>query len=142
MEAVLLDTTVYVAAVRHPNRQTGTFRLLARLLRGADVRLVGDDVLAREYLRYAQVFPSPTAAALATALADAMERVAVRERILLACAPFFRPEQVADCVHAGACLQTGAVLVTNDRHFDPIRKAGVIPVLTAAEAIRRWVPGP
>ena len=138
---MLLDTNVYVSAVRHPLRQTGTFRLVGRLLRGGDVRLVGDDVLAREYLRYAQVFPSPTAAALAMGLAEAMERVAVAERFLLACAPYFRPAEVADCVHAAACLQSGALLVSNDRHFAPIRKAGVVPVLTATEAIRRWVPG-
>jgi len=141
-EALLLDAAVYVSAVRHPERETGTFRLLGRVLRGGDLRLVEDEVLVREYLRYAQVFPSPTAAALAAALAEAMERVAVEERFLLACAPYFRPAQIADCVHAAACLHSGAVLVSNDRHFGPIRKVGIVPVLTATEAVRRWVRVP
>ena len=76
------------------------------------------------------------------ALAEVMERVAVAERFLLACAPFFKPAQGSDCVHAAACLQSGAVLVSNDRHFEPIRRAGVVPVLNATEVIRRWVPEP
>lgn len=138
-EAVLLDTNVFVSAVKDPARQTGTFRLILALLARADVRFVGSEVLAQEYLRYASAFPSPTASALASAILERMEMVRVEDRFLHACAPHIRPAEAADLVHAGVCLQTGAVLVTNDRHFAGIGRAGVIKVMGVSEAIRRWV---
>ncbi len=138
-QAVLLDTNVFVAAIRRPLRETDTFRLLVRLLAPEEFRLVGNEVLAREYLRYARVFPSPTASALAVRMLEATELVPVEGRFLHACAPHFPPNALADCVHAATCLQTGAILVSNDKHFQAIRRAGLVPVVTAAEAIRRWV---
>ena len=138
-QAVLLDTNVFVSAIRRPLRLTDTFRLLVRLLAPKEFWLVGNEVLAREYLRYARVFPSPTASALAVRLLEATELVPVEERFLRACAPHFPPDAAADCVHAATCLRTGAILVSNDKHFQAIRRAGLVPVLTATEAIRRWV---
>ena len=38
---------------------------------------------------------------------------------------------------SAAYLQTGATLITNDRHFDTIRDQGIIEVWSTAEAIRR-----
>ena len=138
---VLPDTNVFVSAVKHPARETRTYRLIVWLLEREDIRLVGNDLLALEYLRYAEVFPSPTATALASAILQGMEIVRVEEPFLLACAPYFRLGNVSDCVHAATCLQTGATLVSNDRHFEPIRKAGVVRVLTVTEAVQRWAHG-
>ena len=56
--AVLLDANVFVSAVKSLPRVTGLFRLVVRLI-DVGVRLVGNEVLAEEYLRYAQSFPSP-----------------------------------------------------------------------------------
>lgn len=139
-QLVLLDANVFVSAVKDARRATATFRLLVLLLEADDIRLVGNEILAREYLRYAETFPSPTASALAAALLDRMELVRVEDRFLRACAPYFPPGKAADCVHAATCLQTGAVLVSNDRDFMPLRSAGVIGLLTITEAIRRWAP--
>ena len=136
--AVLLDTNVLVSAIKDPARQTATFRLLVRLLERADLRLVGNEVLAEEYLRYAEVFPSPTAKALLSALLERIEIVRVEDRFLSACAPYFAAEDVADRLHAATCLQLGSVLVSNDRHFERIRRAGLIPVRTVTEAVRTW----
>ncbi len=137
--AILLNTSVFVAAIKNPARQTETYRLLIRLLESGDVRLVGNEVLAHEYLRYASVFPSPTAAALAAALVEKMDLVHPEDRFIYACAPHIPAAKAADLVHAATCLLMGAILVSNDRHFRAIRKAGVIQVLTAHEAIRRWL---
>lgn len=137
-EAVLLDTNVFVSAVKDPARQTDTFRLVVSLLERADIRLVGNEVLAQEHLRYAEAFPSPTASALASALLEKMELVRVEDRFLRACAPYVPPDEAADLVHAATCLQTGAVLVTNDRHFRGIERAGIVHVVGTSEAIRRW----
>ena len=137
---VLLDTNAFVSAIKHPVRETKTLRLIATLLARDNIQLVGNDLLAREYLRYAQLFPSPTASALAAAILETMEVVRVEPRFLSACQPYFRPGSIADCVHAATCLQTGAVLVSNDKDFDPIRKARVIEVYPVSGALRRWSP--
>lgn len=139
-QSVLLDTNVFVSAVKDARRATATFRLIVRLLERSDIRLVGNDLLALESLRYAEAFPSPTATALVAAILEKMEIVRVEERFLSACAPYFPSDETADCVHATTCLQTAAVLVTTDRHFNRIHADGVIELLTASEAIRRWAP--
>ena len=137
-QLVLLDTNVYVSAVKDPLNETETFRLIIRLLQDERFGLVGSDVLALELLRYAERFPSATAATLATAMLEKMSIVRVEERFIVACSSYFPPQSVADCLHAATCLQTGAVLVSNDRDFDKIRKAGLVDVLRTSEAIRRW----
>ncbi len=135
---VLFDTNVFVAAVKDPRRETSTFRLIVALLQREDVELVGDDILAEEYLRYAQAFPSPTAAALAAAIIRRMDIVSIDERFLAACRPYVPEAAAADLVHASACLKTGAILVSSDRHFESIRKAGLVSVMRTTVAIREW----
>ncbi|WP_456477699.1 PIN domain-containing protein [Geoglobus ahangari] len=53
------------------------------------------------------------------------------------CRQYFPENEVADAVHAATCLKTNAVLITNDKHFDPIKKAGLIEVWNTSEAISR-----
>ncbi len=139
-QLVLLDTNVCVSAVKKPLKETETFRLIIHLLEDEGFSLVGSDILALELLRYAEQFPSATAATLATAMLEKMSIVRVEERFIVACSPYFPPSSLADCLHAATCLQTGAVFVSNDRDFDKIRKAGLVDVLTTSEAIRRWLP--
>lgn len=141
-QLVLLDTNVYVSAVKNPLKETETFRLTIHLLQDERFSLVGSDILALELLRYAEQFPSATAATLATAMLEKMSIVRIEERFIVACSRYFPPSSLADCLHAATCLQTGAVLVSNDRDFDKIRKAGLVDVLTTSEAIRRWLPRP
>ncbi|WP_318249228.1 hypothetical protein [Geoglobus acetivorans] len=52
------------------------------------------------------------------------------------CRQYFPENEVADAVHAAKCLKTNAVPITNDKHFDPIKKAGLIEVWNPSEAIR------
>ncbi|WP_297504536.1 PIN domain-containing protein, partial [Thermococcus sp.] len=51
--------------------------------------------------------------------------------------PYFPPTQIADAVHAATCMKTGAVLITNDRHFEKVAEEGLIEVWSISEAIRR-----
>ena len=37
---------------------------------------------------------------------------------------------------ASTCLKAEAVMITNDKHFDKIKKAGLIRVWSISEAIR------
>jgi len=137
---VLLDANVFVAAIKNPSRETDTYRLLVHLLRREDIRLVSNSLLVQEYLRYAEVFRPPTAAAVAAALVQKMDIVRVEDRFVSACAPYFSGENATDRVHAATCLQTGAILVSSDRDFDPVATAGIVRRWTVADAIRRWLP--
>src|SRR5207253_10218921 len=78
--AVLLGASVFVSAIKSLPRVTGSFRLIVRLI-DLGVRLVGNEVLAEEYLRYAQSLPSPTASDLAASLLVSMEYYSVAIRI-------------------------------------------------------------
>ena len=138
--AILLDTNVFVSAVQSVPRITDSLRLIVHLL-AADVRLVGNELLAEEYLRYAQLLPSPTATALAASILGTLEIIRVEERFVLACTPYFGGRKRKDCVHAATCLQRGATLVSNDHDFDAVDRAGVIRRMTIGEAVRRWLPG-
>src|SRR5205809_5030888 len=138
--AILLDTNVFVSAVKSVPRVTDSLRLIVHFL-AADVRFVRNELLAEEYLRYAQLVPSSTATALAASILGTLEIIRVEERFVLACTPYFGGKKRKDCVHAATCLQLGATLVSNDHDFDAIDRAGVIRRVTISEAVQRWLPG-
>ena len=138
--AILLDTNVFVSAIKSVPRVTDSLRLIVHLL-AADVRLVGNELLAEEYLRYAQLVPPPTATALAASILGTLEIIRVEERFVLASTPYFGGRKRKDCVHAATCLQLGATLVSNEHDFDAVDRAGVIRRMTISEAVRRWLPG-
>ncbi len=52
-----------------------------------------------------------------------------------ACKPYIPEGEYADLYHAATCLKARAVLITNDRDFEKIRKAGLIGVWSISEAI-------
>ena len=138
--ALLVDTNVFVSAVKSVPRVTDSLRLIVHWL-AADVRLVGNVLLAEEYLRYAQLLPSPTATAVAASILGTLDIIRVEERFVLACTPYFAGKKRKDCVHAATCLQLGATLVSNEHDFDAVDRAGVIRRMTISEAVRRWLPG-
>ena len=78
--AFLVDTNAFVAAIKHPRRETATLRFLITLLRTEDVALVGNEHWAEELLRYAEAFRSETATWLASALLDRARLVRVAPR--------------------------------------------------------------
>jgi len=135
---VFLDTNILISALKGPDRQTGTLRLILRFLEREDIRLVGNTILLEEYARYIEALPAPTAARLAAAILGKMEVIDPEERHVLACKPYFAAGAAADCVHAATCLQTGALLLSNDRHFDAVVRAGLVRFLRTSEAIRRF----
>ncbi len=132
----LLDTNVFVAAVKHPRRETATLRFLLGLLARTDVTLVGNPFWVEEMLRYAEAFRSETATWLVGALLARTRVVRVERNFVTVCATYVSTPDVADILHAATCLQERAVLVTNDRHFDRIRDAGVVEVWSITEAVR------
>jgi hypothetical protein len=76
---------VFIAAVKNPTRQTDTLKLLLKLIKEPSIRLVGNDLLAEEMLRYAELLKSQTAAVLVSALLDKMEFVQVSRKYRKIC---------------------------------------------------------
>ena len=80
---------------------------------------------------------SQTAAIIVAALLTKTTMVKVPRNYRKICKTYIETPDRADILHAGTCLQTGAILITNDHHFDRIRKEGIIKVWSIAEAIER-----
>lgn len=53
------------------------------------------------------------------------------------CAAFFTENQLSDAVHAATCLSVGAIIITNDNHFNKIKEAKLIEVWSTTKAIKR-----
>jgi predicted nucleic acid-binding protein len=66
-----------------------------------------------------------------------MRMVEVGEKALRRCKPYLPEKESAGVIHAATCLQTKAILITNDADFNEVRGAGIIEVRSISEAIRR-----
>jgi len=135
-QAYLLDNNAFVSAIRTPRRETATLRLILKMAWDPTVTLIGDDLLAEEMTRYAELLDSDTAATTLATLISKMEIVDVQEKYVKICLNYIETPDKADIVHAAACLQTDATLISNDRHFDRIAEERIIRVLSIAEAIK------
>ena len=134
-----LDTNVFVAAVKLPNRETGTLRFLMGLIHNGDLSLTGNEYWVEEMLRYAEEFHSETAAWLVGALLNKTQIIRVANNFVSICAKYMSTSDPADILHAATCLQERAILITNDRHFNKIRDEHVIEVWSITRAIRSGI---
>jgi predicted nucleic acid-binding protein len=100
---------------------------------------VGNYLLAYELLRYAELLKSETAAALLATLLSKMQVVDVSKNYRKICKRYIKTPDRADILHAATCLQTRAILITNDRHLDRIRDEGIIQVWNVSKAIRELI---
>jgi len=125
-----------VAAIANPLRATGTLKLILHLISDDDVELVGDRYLAEEMIRYAEVFPSETAATLLEATASKMRIINVEAKYVKICGGYIGTSDLSDIYHAAACLQSGSVLISDDGHFNRIRDEGIISVWGTNQAIK------
>jgi predicted nucleic acid-binding protein len=132
----LVDTNVFISAIKDPKKQTSSLSLILHLIGEPSIGLVGNDMLVEEMLRYAELLRSETAATILYALISKTEIVRVRENYIKVCKSYIETQEKADIIHAGTCLQTGAILVSNDRDFNKIRDEGVIKVWSITEAIQ------
>lgn len=128
----LIDTNIFIAAVK--KGWTKTTELVLRLLSNPEFVPVANDVLLAEYAKYAKAFDAE----------NFLEFMRLRVIIvnpsdeeIKVCRQYFPENEVADAIHAATCLKTNSVLITNDKHFDPIKKAGLIEVWNTSEAISR-----
>lgn len=130
-----LDTNVFVAAVKRPEKETAALSLILVLLEAEDLELVGNDLLAEEMVRYAEEFRSETASWLIGALLKKTRFVQVERTFRAACRRYITTPDPADLLHAATCLQESAVLISNDKHFSRLAEAGIVEVWTVARAV-------
>lgn len=134
--AYLLDNNVFVAAIKEPGQATATLRLILKIIQDRSIRLVGNEFLLEEMARYAEVLKSEMASILLFALISKIDVVEVQDKFVVICGAFMGTEDLADVIHAATCLQTGAVLFTNDSDFDPVRDEGIVEVWSTTKAIQ------
>ncbi len=134
----LVDTNLFIAAIKNPKKETTSLRLLLELVDNTTIVLIGNEFLIMEMEKYAQVFESMRGKEILKKLIDKTEVVDVDEKFLRLCKSYFPEDEIIDSYHAATCLQEGAVLVTNDRHFDKINDEKIIEVWSISKAIREF----
>ncbi len=133
----MLDTNVLIAAMKNPRKQTQTLRLLAKIIEDPNIKLVANDLLVEEMLRYAELLRSPTAATIVAALIGKTSLVKVSQNYRAICKAYVKTPNKADVLHAATCLQADTVMISNDRHFNRIGDEGIIKVWSIADAIKK-----
>ena len=58
IQKFLVDTNVFVAAVKNPEKKTGALDLVLELISNEEIRLVGNDLLLLEFDKYSEKFKS------------------------------------------------------------------------------------
>lgn len=129
----MLDTNLVVAATRRLPAVSPSLRLLAALVEGPNVDLVANPVLLREWRRNAG--PSLTAQEIVETLAARCRVVWPNPAALRATKPHFQSGSAADWLHAATCLDTGAILVSNDRDFSALAGSALVEVWTASRLL-------
>jgi predicted nucleic acid-binding protein len=141
----VVDTNVFVSAIKPFSKRsgkgptdTGSLALLVMLITDPELELFGSLWLFDEYKRLAEELSSKTGELILGRLTAKMREVAeIGEDVVARCRPYLPEPEAADVLHAATCLQSKAVLITNDRDFDRIKESGVIEVWSISEAIRK-----
>jgi len=140
----VIDTNVFVAAVKpfsKPTQQmrkdTETLNLLTKLITDEGIELIGNSRLVGEYSRLAEELNAMASILILRQLIAKTAIVEVSEKTLRRCEQYLPENESADVIHAATCLQTRAVLITNDTDFNKIKRSGMIKVWSVSEAIRK-----
>ncbi len=131
----LLDTNVFIAAIKNPKKETKTLYLILKIIESDNINLVGDEFLVEEMIRYAEEFRSETSSWILSVILEKMEIVVVGDNHVKICKNYIETPNLADIIQAAVCLKTDAILITNDTHFDKIRDEGIIIVQSISNVI-------
>jgi len=132
----LLDTNVFIAAIKYPKKETKTLQLILKIIEREDILLFGDEFLIEEMVKYAEEFKSETASWILSALLDKIKLVDVGKNHIKICKNYIKTPNMADILHAAVCLKTDAILITNDTHFNKIRDESIIKVWNISKVIK------
>ena len=131
----LVDTNLFIAAIKNPKKETTSLRLLLELIDDTTAVLIGNEFLIMEMKKYSQVFESMRGKEILQKLIGKTEVVDIDEKFLRLCKSYFPQEELIDIYHAATCLQEDAVVITNDRHFDKINDEKIIEVWSISKTI-------
>lgn len=134
----LVDTNLFIAAIKNPKKETTSLKLLLELIDDTTIVLIGNEFLIMELKKYAQVFESERGREILQKLINKTEVMDVNEKFLRICKSYFPEDELIDIYHAATCLQEGAILITNDRHFDKINDDKIIEVWSISKAIEEF----
>ena len=131
IQRFLVDTNLFISAIKKWAKSTD---LLIYLLTDPEIELIGNDVLLGEYSKFSSELRAPELFELiqSVVIIDNPSEIYVSD-----CKQYFPKNQMADVVHAATCLQSNAVLISNDKHFDKIREMKIIEVWKISEAIEK-----
>ncbi len=136
----MLDTNVFIAAFK--SGYTKTTQLILKLLSDSSIELIVDSVLLDEYKlwlnKLSNKLPSIRGQAeiLYTLIVSKAVLVEPDPQHIEQCRPYIPENKYADLYHAAACLKANAVLITNDKDFNNIGRAGAIEVWGITKAIK------
>jgi predicted nucleic acid-binding protein len=132
----LVDTNLFISAIKNPKRETTSLRLLLEIIDNTTIVLIGNEFLIMEMEKYVQVFESKHGKEILQKLIDKTELVDVDETFLHLCKSYLPKNELIDIYHAATCLQEDAILITNDKHFDKIKDNKIIEVWSISKAIK------
>jgi len=131
IQRFLVDTNLFISAIKKWAKSTD---LLIYLITTPEIKLIGNDVLLAEYSKFSSELRTPEFFEL---IQSVVKIDNPSEEYVSDCKQYFPRNQMADAVHAATCLQSNAVLISNDKHFDKIRDMKIIEVWKISEAIEK-----
>jgi predicted nucleic acid-binding protein len=132
---LLLDNSIYVAAIHNPERETKSLQLVLEIIQNKQITIIGNKYLLEEMDKYSRVFSSPTALMLLRALLSKISVIPVEKRYIKLCMNYMNKASALDIIHAATCLQTDSILITNDKHFDKLKQEKIITIWNTREAL-------
>lgn len=144
----VVDTNVFVAAIKpftKPAQQshsdTKTLALLIKLINDEKIELFANFRLIEEYRELAEALSSKTGSLILQQLTAKTKTIEADGEAVSRCKPYLPKNESADIIHAATCLKTNAILISNGKDFDEIRRSELITVWKISEAIRRLLKG-
>lgn len=131
IQRFLVDTNLFISAIKKRAKST---ELLIYLITDPEIKLIANDVLLAEYSKFSSELRAPEFFELIKSVVIIDNPF---EEYVLDCKQYFSRNQMADTVHAATCLQSNAVLISNDKHFNKISEMKIIEVWKIAKAIEK-----
>ena len=134
-KSILVDTNVFISAFKKGN--TKSTKLFVKFVTDDDIDLTGNIILFEEYNKYAKLL-GPKSEQFFKILQDKSRLIKPEKEDINKCKCYF-DEFCADIIHAATCLKENAILITNDKDFDKIKKSGIIEVWDISKAIYNFL---
>lgn len=82
MQIFLVDTNLFIAAIKSPEKKAGALDLLLELISNEEIHLLGNDLLMMEFDKYSEKFKSKITSHLVKKLKDKIVVVDVGENCI------------------------------------------------------------